>query len=60
MTMPHAVFIAGAYGVTLLIVAGLIVRAVIDFRLQKRALARLEARGAGRRSARQKTPQGAA
>jgi len=50
--MQHAVFIAGAYGVTLLIVAGLIVRAIVDFRLQKRNLAELEARGAGRRSAR--------
>jgi heme exporter protein D len=48
--MSHTIFIAEAYGVTLLIVVGLILRAVIDFRLQKRALAELEARGAGRRS----------
>jgi heme exporter protein D len=52
--MSHNVFIAGAYGVTLLIVAGLIFRAVIDFRLQKRNLAELEARGIVRRSARGK------
>jgi heme exporter protein CcmD len=50
--MSHAVFIAGAYGVTLLIVAVLIVRAVVDFRTQNRILADLEARGAGRRSTR--------
>ncbi len=50
--MSHSVFIAGAYAVTLLIVAGLIVRAIVDFRFQKRALTELESRGAGRRSVR--------
>ncbi len=47
---PHAIFIVMAYAVTGLIVAGLIVRAAIDHRAQRRALARLEARGARRRS----------
>jgi len=50
--MSHGVFIAGAYGVTLLIVAALIVRAVVDSRAQRRALDVLESRGAGRRSSR--------
>ncbi|QFU15022.1 heme exporter protein CcmD [Microvirga thermotolerans] len=48
----HAAFIAAAYGITALVVAGLILRAVLDHRLQRRALAALEARGAGRRSRR--------
>ena len=59
--MTHAAFIVSAYGITVLIIAGLILRAVIDFRQQSRALAELEARGIGRRSARangsQPTPQ---
>lgn len=46
---PHTLFIACAYAVTGLIVTGLILRAVLDHRAQKRALAALEARGAGRR-----------
>ncbi len=50
--MSHGVFIAGAYGVTLLIIAALIVRAVLDSRAQRRALDVLESRGAGRRSSR--------
>ena len=47
---PHAVFIVMAYAATGLIVAGLIVRAALDYRAQTRALARLEARGLRRRS----------
>jgi heme exporter protein D len=49
---PHVVFIAGAYGITALIVGGLVLRAVLGHRGQKRALADLEARGVGRRSRR--------
>jgi heme exporter protein D len=45
----HASFIAGAYGVTALIVAFLIIRAAISYGTQKKALGELEARGAGRR-----------
>ena len=41
-----------SYVVTALVVAGLILRAVIDHRIQVRALADLEARGVGRRSRR--------
>lgn len=48
----HAFFILSSYAVTVLIVAGLIVRAVVDHRVQTRALAELEARGVGRRSRR--------
>ena len=48
--MQHDFFIIGAYAVTVLIVAGLIARAVIDHRIQSRALADLEARGVTRRS----------
>jgi heme exporter protein D len=47
--MSHTFFIVCAYGVTALILAGLIGRAVIDHRIQARALADLEARGASRR-----------
>jgi heme exporter protein D len=40
----HAGFIWSAYGLAALIVLGLVVRAVLDHRAQRRALARLEAR----------------
>ncbi len=49
---PYTVFIAGAYGVTALVVAGLVLRAALDYRAQVRALADLESRGVGRRSRR--------
>jgi heme exporter protein CcmD len=42
----HAVFIWSAYGVTTVIALALVVRAVLDHRAQRRALARLEAAGA--------------
>jgi heme exporter protein D len=42
----HAVFIWSAYGVTTLIALALVIRAVVDHRAQRRALARLEAAGA--------------
>jgi heme exporter protein D len=47
---PHGLFIIMAYGVTGVILAGLFLHAVLDHRVQVRALARLEARGARRRS----------
>lgn len=40
----HAVFVWSAYGVTALVVAALIVRAMLDGAAQRRALARLEGR----------------
>jgi heme exporter protein D len=50
--MTHGSFIVTSYAVTALVVAGLILRAVIDHRIQTKALAELEARGVGRRSRR--------
>ncbi len=46
---PHTLFIALSYAATFLVVGGLIAWAVVDARLQRRALAELEARGARRR-----------
>jgi heme exporter protein D len=40
----HAAFIWAAYGAAALILAGLVLRAILDHRAQRRALARLEAR----------------
>ena len=48
----HWGYIVAAYGAAALVVAGLILRAVIDWRGQSAALARLEERGVSRRSAR--------
>jgi len=48
--MTHTFFIVLSYVLTALVIAGLILRAVIDHRAQVRALAELEARGIGRRS----------
>jgi heme exporter protein D len=42
----HAVFIWSAYGVTTLIALALVIRAIVDHRAQRRALARLEDAGA--------------
>jgi heme exporter protein D len=47
---PHAFFIVAAYAVTALVVGGLILRAVLDHRMQMRAIAELEGRGVRRRS----------
>ena len=49
---PHAAFIWMAYGATAVVLAGLVTRAVLDERNQKKVLARLEAQGVRRRSAR--------
>jgi heme exporter protein D len=48
----HAGFIIAAYGLAGLTVAGLVLRAMLDHRAQKAALARLEASGVRRRSER--------
>lgn len=50
--MSHTFFIAFSYIVTALVVVGLILRAVIDHRIQRRALADLESRGVSRRNRR--------
>ena len=43
--MSHTFFIAFSYALTALVMTGLILRAIIDHRIQVRALADLEARG---------------
>ncbi|MEX0852224.1 MAG: heme exporter protein CcmD [Bauldia sp.] len=47
----HWAFIAAAYGVTVAVLAGLILWVVADGRTQRRRLAELEAQGVRRRSA---------
>ena len=47
---PHAGFILAAYIAAAIVVGGLIIRAVVDHRLQRKALDELAARGLGRRS----------
>lgn len=47
---PHGGFILAAYLATALILAGLAAAILLDRRAQRRALAELEERGAGRRS----------
>jgi heme exporter protein D len=54
---PHGGFIVASYAAAVLIVGGLILRAVLDHRMQKAALARLEERGARRRSDRARDVQ---
>lgn len=49
-TPAHWGFIATAYGATMLAMAGLILRAVLDHHAQRRALAELETSGLTRRS----------
>lgn len=51
MAGGHAGFILAAYAVTVLVILGLVLRAILDQRQQGRALAALEARGVRRRSA---------
>jgi heme exporter protein D len=48
--MTHALYVAAAYGITLLALAGLLGWILIDGRNRKRELARLEADGVRRRS----------
>jgi heme exporter protein D len=48
----HWGYIVASYGAAFVIVAGLVARAVFDWRTQTAALARLEQRGISRRSVR--------
>lgn len=58
---PHAGFIVASYGLTTLVIAGLIAWVLVDHSAQKRQLAALESRGIRRRSAaRALDPEGAA
>ena len=50
MSASYAFYIGAAYAVTALVVAGLILWAICDLRVQRRHLAALEARGARRLS----------
>lgn len=47
---PHAGFILASYAAVVLVLGGLIAAVLRDHAAQKRALAALEQRGAGRRS----------
>lgn len=49
---PHAGFILASYGAVAIVLGGLALSVALDHRAQKRALAALEQRGAGRRSER--------
>jgi heme exporter protein D len=48
--MDHPLFIAAAYGITAVVLAGLIAWILLDQRARKRELAELEAQGVRRRS----------
>lgn len=50
---PHAGFILASYGVTVAVILGLIAWVLVDYRRQKALVADLEARGGGRRTARE-------
>lgn len=54
--MTHAGYILAAYGAAALVIGALVVRAAVEHRGLKAALARLEARGARRRSERGPEP----
>jgi heme exporter protein D len=47
---PYAAFIVAAYSLTLAVVAALIAWVLLDYRMQRKTLADLEARGVTRRS----------
>lgn len=49
---PHAAFILAAYAAAAIVGGSLIAWVLLDFRMQRRALADLEARGVTRRSER--------
>ena len=49
---PHAGFILASYASVVAVLGGLMLAVILDHRAQKRALADLEQRGAGRRSER--------
>ena len=54
--VAHAGFILASYAVAIVVIIGLIVWVIVDFRAQRRALGELEARGVTRRSAAIKEP----
>ena len=48
---PHLPFIAAAYGISTIVIVGLVIWIVQDYRSLSRAITELEARGVRRRSA---------
>jgi heme exporter protein D len=50
--MDHPYFVAAAYGISAVVIAGLILWAVLDGRARRRDTVELEATGVRRRSAR--------
>jgi heme exporter protein D len=55
--MDHPWFVATAYGISAVVIAGLIVWILLDGRARRRDIAGLEASGVRRRSARDKSGQ---
>jgi heme exporter protein D len=53
----HALYVLAAYGVTGLVLAGLIGALLVDYRARRREVAELEAAGLRRRSDRHTEPQ---
>ena len=51
--MDHPWFVATAYGISAIVIAGLILWALLDGRARRRDIAELEKRGVRRRSARE-------
>jgi heme exporter protein D len=47
---PYASFIVAAYSLTILVIGALILWVLVDYRVQRKLLAELEARGVTRRS----------
>jgi heme exporter protein D len=50
--VSHAAYVAAAYGIAALVLAGLLAWLFLDYRGRRRDLADLEARGVGRRARR--------
>jgi len=55
--MDHPWFVATAYGISAIVIAGLIVWILLDARARRRDIAELEASGVRRRSAREEGRQ---
>jgi heme exporter protein D len=51
--MDHPWFVVAAYGISAIVIAGLILWALLDGRARRRDIAELEKRGVRRRSARE-------
>jgi heme exporter protein D len=47
----HVAFIAAAYGASIVVIGALIAWVMLDYRMQRRTIAELQAKGVSRRSA---------